>query len=119
MISTPRWRAALTTSFIRGAISATRRVAPWHQCWFHMSQMTTAVFFGSHSTVFSATCHSPLPLLLSTRERVGSLNESAPAAGPPAKRKRTNQEETAGIDVFFMVRFIVNAVLLKGSLCTP
>ncbi len=32
-----------TTSFIRGAISATRRVAPWHQWRSHMSQMTIAV----------------------------------------------------------------------------
>ena len=36
------------TSFIRGAISATRRVAPLHQCWSHMSQTTMAVSLGCH-----------------------------------------------------------------------
>ena len=50
MISTPRLRAATSTSFIRGAISATRRVAPLHQCSFHMSQTTIAVRDGSQAS---------------------------------------------------------------------
>ena len=43
MISTPFLRAAAIRSFMRGAISATRAVAPWHQCLSHMSQITIAV----------------------------------------------------------------------------
>ena len=46
MISTPLARAAAIAWFIAGASSPTRRVAPWHQCWSHMSQMMMAVFAG-------------------------------------------------------------------------
>ena len=53
MMSTPLARAAATARFIAGASSPTRRVAPWHQCWFHMSQMMIAVCAGLHSTSFS------------------------------------------------------------------
>ena len=48
MIKTPLARAAAIVRFIAGASSPTRRVAPWHQCWFHMSQMMIAVCAGSH-----------------------------------------------------------------------
>ena len=51
---TPLSRALEITSFMRGAISATRRVAPLHQCSFHMSQMMMAVFAGSHPRVSPA-----------------------------------------------------------------
>ena len=46
MIRTPLARAAAIVRFIAGASSPTRRVAPWHQCWFHMSQMMIAVCAG-------------------------------------------------------------------------
>src|SRR6185369_14107855 len=76
-MNTPLARAAFTTSFIRGAISATRSVAPLHQCWFHMSQTTSAVCFGSHCTVFSTVHHLPLPFEESTQERVCNSSGSA------------------------------------------
>ena len=79
MISTPRRRASFRTSFIRGAISATRSVAPLHQCWFHMSQTTSAVRFGSHCTVLSTVHRLPLPLEDSTQERVCNSSGSAQA----------------------------------------
>ena len=41
-MSAPRPRIPATTSFIRGAISATRRAADTQWCASHMSQMTTA-----------------------------------------------------------------------------
>ena len=55
MMSTPLARAAATVRFIAGASSPTRRVAPRHQCWFHMSQMMIAVRDGSQRSVFSCT----------------------------------------------------------------
>src|ERR1044071_7925874 len=70
MMKTPRSRAAETTWFIRGAISATRSAEPLHQCSFHMSQMAMAVFFGSHSTIFSVIVHSLVLDGEATRERV-------------------------------------------------
>src|SRR6266496_282964 len=70
MMNTPWLRAFCTTACMRDAISATRRVAPWHQCLSHMSQMTMAVFFGLHSTVFSTRCHSLLPSAVFMRLRV-------------------------------------------------
>ena len=87
MIKTPLARAAFTTSFMRGAISPTRSVAPLHQCWFHMSQMMMAVFFESNSIAFSSTRHSPVLGADSTRFRVFSLSDSAASSaffGAPA-----------------------------------
>ena len=55
MMKTPLARAAAIVRFIAGASSPTRRVAPWHQCWFHMSQMMMAVCAGCHSRTFSLT----------------------------------------------------------------
>src|SRR5262245_61717381 len=86
MMKTPCARAFLITSFMRGAISATRRVAPAHQCWSHMSQITMAVFWGSHWTVRSITCHSFVSGVARIRARVGSDSSDA----PPAEASWTN-----------------------------
>src|SRR3954471_1342735 len=83
MMNTPRSRAAETTWFIRGAISATRSVAPLHQCSFHISQITIAVLCGSQVSVFSEMVQSlvlVMLLLLSaveTRDRVWSVSGCA------------------------------------------
>src|SRR5438093_218310 len=112
MMNTPRLRASFTTSFMRGAISATRLVAPLHQCWFHMSQMTIEVFFGSHSTVFSVTCHWPLPFEVSARARVGRVNQSAPAKEPQEKRWRSSQHGSESRRLPFIARSGVNGFML-------
>src|SRR5712692_662515 len=81
------------TSFMRGAISATRSDAPLHQCSFHMSQITMAVLAGSQATVLSTTCHWPLPLAISTRLRVGRSNGAAGSA--PALARATSSKAAA------------------------
>src|SRR4051794_17763922 len=73
MMNTPRARATFTTSFRGPAISPTRRAADLHQWSSHMSQMMSAVFFGSHATLRSATLPSAF-----ARER--RLRYNAPSA---------------------------------------
>src|SRR5688572_23414083 len=92
-MNTPLARAAFTTSFIRGAISPTRSVAPLHQCWFHISQMMSAVFLGAHSSAFSSTRHSPDLGADSTRLRVFSLSGSAARDSTP-QNASTKMAET-------------------------
>ena len=58
MMRKPCDRALSTIAFMRGAISATRRVAPAHQCLSHMSQMTMAILEGSQRVDFSTAPHS-------------------------------------------------------------
>ena len=78
-MKTPRSRAAATARFIAGASSPTRRVAPLHQCWFHMSQMMMAVCAGCHSRTFSLTTNDPpAPALAGSRTR--ACKTSGPAA---------------------------------------
>src|SRR5438093_2756242 len=107
MMNTPWWRACRTTSVIRGAISATRRVAPAHQCRSHISQMTMAVFFGSHSTAFSTNCHWPLPGVVSLRlrvERDSGLEESAVRlARLPTKSKAADIQGTRQGEAFIVL----------------
>ena len=78
--STPRLRAARRTSFMRGAISSTRRTALRQWCASHTSQTTTAVARGSQDSVESRGTQSPF---CSTRRRVGttSVASSALAVG--------------------------------------
>src|SRR5512147_1930277 len=85
MTSTPRRRSSPTTSFMRGAISATRAVAPLHQCWSHISQITTAVFSELQLTVDSTERHELVVLSVGTRRRSVSL-ESALAAATLSQR---------------------------------
>src|SRR5437660_1715611 len=76
MMNTPLARAALTVSFSGPAISATRRAADLHQWSSHISQMMSAVFFGSQPAFFSTELEpSPLPLV---RERRFKCNGSVP-----------------------------------------
>ncbi len=75
MMKTPLARAAATVRFIAGASSPTRRVAPWHQCWFHMSQMMIAVCAGSHSRTFSVTTNEPAAPALSWLSHPGVQDE--------------------------------------------
>src|SRR6266516_7907003 len=107
MMNTPWSRACRTASFIRGAISATRRVAPAHQCRSHISQMTMAVFFGSHSTVFSTNCHWSLPRAVSMRlrvERYSGLEESAARlARLPANSKAADIQGTRQGEAFIVL----------------
>ena len=84
IMSTPRSRTALTARFIAGASSPTRRVAPLHQCWSHMSQMMIAVFAGSHSRVFSLTVNpAPCAGVAASRSRACRTSGLAAGASPP------------------------------------
>src|SRR5207253_2191001 len=74
-----------TTSFIRGAISATRAVAPLHQCLSHISQITTAVAAGSYSAGFSTTFHWPGSLDTSRRNLRARTSAQRPSPGRTLK----------------------------------
>src|SRR5262245_35509168 len=78
MISMPLARACFTVSFNGPAISPTRRAADLHQWSSHMSQITSAVLFGSHSTFFSTTVKRLLSVFEGICERnVRAIFESA------------------------------------------
>ena len=49
----------VTISFIGPASSDTRAVALLHQCWSHMSQMTTAVSEDFQGTGVMVICQAP------------------------------------------------------------
>lgn len=68
MMRVPLRRSSATTSFIRGAISATRAAAETQWWSSHMSQMMMAALFGSHGirTVWELST----PSLDEVRERV-------------------------------------------------
>src|ERR1041385_1852375 len=89
MMNTPCSRARFTTALMRGAISATRRVAPSHQCLSHMSQMTRAVFFGSHEMDFSTICHSLESELERTRARVSRVRRGESSAADVPRQIRS------------------------------
>ena len=84
MMKTPFALAAAIARFIAGASSPTRRVAPWHQCWFHMSQMMMAVCSGCHLRTFSVTTTEPpdplFPARASGRARQVGLEPSQQSA---------------------------------------
>src|SRR3954470_13197073 len=79
---TPWLRAALTTSFMRGAISETRPEAPLHQCLSHMSQMTTAVSLALQSRSREAVSKRLVSFSERNWARVSRL--SRPDAAKPA-----------------------------------
>ena len=86
MIKTPLARAAAIARFIAGASSPTRRVAPWHQCWFHMSQMMMAVCDGFHSRTFSLTTYESAAEPL--EDLPGSRVRACSTSGDPLLRGR-------------------------------
>ena len=109
-MKTPRERAALTTSFIRPAISATRAVELGHQCLSHMSQMMIAVCSGCHAVGVVTVCQRLASGATSTRFRRFSVSgfESAPQAvvensaipqqvSQPAKTRKLQRMATSEI----------------------
>src|SRR5678809_1666736 len=87
MISAPLVRSSATTSFMRGAISATRAEAPLHQCLSHISQMTTAVAEDSQETRLVTCCHWPPACSeaisrLRFKARVSAMAEAQDKANP-------------------------------------
>src|SRR5579862_9787847 len=89
MMKAPRERAALTTSFMRGAISATRMVELGHQCLSHMSQMTTAVCFGFQAVGVVIVFHRLVSGATSTRLRRFKGSSVASAALAVVKKPGT------------------------------
>src|SRR6185312_14054290 len=90
--NTPLARAAATARFMACASSPTRRVAPRHQCWSHMSQMMIAVFVGSQRRCSSLVANpeeEPFVALpeaaRGTRTRACRVIGSC-AGGPPPPR---------------------------------
>src|SRR4051794_5128500 len=89
---TPWLRAALTTSFMRGAISETRSDAPLHQCLSHMSQMTTAVSLALQSRSRDALSKRFVSFSERNWARVSRLSRPE-AADPAAGQKQAIARE--------------------------
>jgi hypothetical protein len=110
MIITPRLRAALTTWFIRGAITDTRCAHMAQVCVFHMSQMMMAVLATGHSMTCS---EAPISLLRRRARRdivPGTLGRFS-FASPGDDCAAATSAAPAGIDPR-------NDLRLRGSIST-
>src|SRR5215831_10523184 len=104
IISTPRLRNSATTSFMRGAISATRAVAPLHQCLSHMSQITTAVAEDCQEARLVTCCHWPEEASVGTmrrrlRDRVSARADKLPESSAIATQIRKKGRWIGGVIV--------------------
>src|SRR5260221_12507702 len=105
MTKTPRFRAAFTVSFIAGAISSARALAPLHQSASHMSQMTIAVLFASHWTVLSLSSE---PGGEPSRQRVFRMRPSAEKAVELSSQRKAVTTASESLETRVSVTLLLN-----------